>query len=157
MNKISNSDYLRFLKAGTKIDHQRVGQAFCNMFDMSKSVVDALYELDDKEAFCYITTHLIDYDRPHLLKFPYVVHNDGDHTSFGVTVPDLQGCFSAGDTLNDTKEQVKEAILLHIEMMWKEDKNTIIKPKKIEEYVDNNEYKDGYWAYVEVDVSPMIS
>lgn len=157
MNKISQSEYTCFVIAVSTLTHQRVGQAFCNMYDVSNDVMDDLYELDGKEAFHYITTHLIDYDRPHLLKFPYVVHNDGDHTSFGVTVPDLQGCFSAGDTLNDTKEQVKEAILLHIEMMWKEDKNAIIKPKKIEEYVDNNEYKDGYWAYVEVDVSPMIS
>lgn len=157
MNKISQSEYICFLKSATKIDHQRVGQAFCNMFDMSKDIVDALYFLEDKEAFHYITTHLIDYDGGRLLKFPYVVHNDGDHTSFGVTVPDLQGCFSAGDTLNDTKEQVKDAILLHIEMMLSEDENAIIKPKKIEDYVDNDEYKDGYWAYVEVDVSSMYS
>ena len=157
MNKISQSEYTCFVIAVSTLTHQRVGQAFCNMYDVSNDVMDALYELDGKEAFHYITTHLIDYDGRRLLKFPYVVHNDGDHTSFGVTVPDLEGCFSAGDTLNDTKEQVKEAILLHIEMMWKEDKNAIIKPKKIEEYVDNNEYKDGYWAYVEVDVSPMIS
>ena len=32
-----------------------------------------------------------------LMRFPAVIHKD-EETGYGVTVPDLPGCFSAGDT-----------------------------------------------------------
>ncbi|WP_217160979.1 type II toxin-antitoxin system HicB family antitoxin [Thiocystis violascens] len=31
-------------------------------------------------------------------------------TAFGVVVPDLPGCFSAGDTLDEAVDQAREAI-----------------------------------------------
>lgn len=36
---------------------------------------------------------------------------------FGAFVPDLPGCVSIGDTLNEAKRNIKEAIELHIEGM----------------------------------------
>jgi predicted RNase H-like HicB family nuclease len=38
---------------------------------------------------------------------------DAKHV-FGVVVPDLPGCFSAGDTLDDALINSREAILLHL-------------------------------------------
>ena len=35
-------------------------------------------------------------------------------------VPDLDGCYSCGDTLEEAKEQIKEAIELHIEGLKEE-------------------------------------
>ena len=43
-----------------------------------------------------------------------VLHTD-DGVRFGVTVPDLPGCFSAGDTLDEALDSVIEAIDLHLE------------------------------------------
>jgi hypothetical protein len=37
--------------------------------------------------------------------------------AWGVTVPDLPGCFSAGDTMEEALDQAREAILLRC--MWK--------------------------------------
>ena len=42
---------------------------------------------------------------------------DRPNGSFGVTVPDLPGCFSAGDTLAESLENTQEAIALHIQGM----------------------------------------
>ncbi len=46
--------------------------------------------------------------------YPIVIHKDPEST-FGVTVPDLPGCFSAGDTLDEALRMSQEAIELHIE------------------------------------------
>ncbi len=42
-------------------------------------------------------------------------------------VPDLPGCVSAGDTLEETKANIREAIELHIEVM-RESGETIPEP-----------------------------
>ena len=49
------------------------------------------------------------------MRYLVVVHQDRPTGPCGVTVPDLPGCFSAGDTLADALEQVREAIALHVE------------------------------------------
>lgn len=48
------------------------------------------------------------------MRFPIVIHKDAC-TGYGVTVPDLPGCFSAGDTLDEAIESAREAIACHIE------------------------------------------
>jgi predicted RNase H-like HicB family nuclease len=40
-----------------------------------------------------------------------------DKTAFGVVVPDIPGCFSAGDTLEEAIENAEEAILMQLEDM----------------------------------------
>lgn len=49
------------------------------------------------------------------LKYPIAIEPGDATTSFGVVVPDLPGCFSAGDTLDQAVENSKEAIALWIE------------------------------------------
>jgi predicted RNase H-like HicB family nuclease len=48
------------------------------------------------------------------MRHPVVLHSD-DGTRWGVTVPDLPGCFSAGDGMDEALENVIEAIDLHLE------------------------------------------
>ncbi len=48
------------------------------------------------------------------MRFPIVVHKDAG-SGYGVTVPDLPGCFSAGGTLDEVIESAREAIACHIE------------------------------------------
>jgi predicted RNase H-like HicB family nuclease len=48
------------------------------------------------------------------MRFPVVIHKDAD-SDYGVTVPDLPGCFSAGDTIDDALTNAVEAIECHIE------------------------------------------
>ena len=35
------------------------------------------------------------------MRYPIVIEPGGETTAFGVIVPDLPGCFSAGDTLDE--------------------------------------------------------
>ena len=51
------------------------------------------------------------------MRYLAILHQDRPDGPFGVTVPDLPGCFSAGDTLAEALENTQEAIALHIEGM----------------------------------------
>jgi predicted RNase H-like HicB family nuclease len=50
------------------------------------------------------------------LRFPIVIHKDPD-SEYGVTVPDLLGCFSAAETLDEAFGAAKEAIECHLERL----------------------------------------
>ncbi|MGH8031309.1 MAG: type II toxin-antitoxin system HicB family antitoxin [Luteimonas sp.] len=43
------------------------------------------------------------------MKYPVVIEEGTDSTAWGVIVPDLPGCFSAGDTLDEAMENVEVA------------------------------------------------
>jgi len=47
-------------------------------------------------------------------KFEVLFEKDED-SGFIASVPALPGCYSQGDTLNETKENIKEAIELYLE------------------------------------------
>lgn len=43
------------------------------------------------------------------MRYPILIEEGTDTAAFGVVVPDLPGCFSAGDTLDEAVEAAKEA------------------------------------------------
>jgi len=43
------------------------------------------------------------------MRYPILIEEGTGSTAFGVVVPDLPGCFSAGDTLDEAVEAAKEA------------------------------------------------
>jgi len=87
------------------------------------------------------------------MKFPVAVFKD-PKSDFGVIVPDLPGCFSAGDSFENAIENAKEAIECHIEGMLK-DEETIPSPKKIDVHQKSPKLKNAVWAMVEIDLSDL--
>ena len=87
------------------------------------------------------------------MNFPIVIHKD-KKTSYGVTVPDLPGCFSAGDTMGEVLHNVSEAILCHIEGLFL-DGGEIPSPLPIEVHQKNKDFQNGIWAMVSVDLSQL--
>lgn len=85
------------------------------------------------------------------MRFPVVLHTD-DGVRFGVTVPDLPGCFSSGDTFDAALDSVLEAIDLHLEGLTEEG-GDIPAPRAFGEHRANPDFADGVWAAVEVDTS----
>jgi predicted RNase H-like HicB family nuclease len=45
--------------------------------------------------------------------YPVIIHKDAK-SDFGVTIPDVPGCFSAGETLDDALKNVQEAMEVHL-------------------------------------------
>ena len=83
------------------------------------------------------------------MRYPVVIHKEPD-SDYGVTVPDLPGCFSAGSSMDEALTQVIEAIELHVEGMLL-DGEPIPQPQSIEEHQRNPDYWDGIWALVTVE------
>jgi predicted RNase H-like HicB family nuclease len=85
--------------------------------------------------------------------YPVVIHKD-PKTSYGVTVPDLPGCFSAGETIEEALENAIEAIECHVEGILL-DNEYLPTGKTIEEYLLEPDYQGGTWALVDVDLSKL--
>jgi len=88
-----------------------------------------------------------------MMNFFVVIHKD-PYSVYGVTVPDLPGCFSAGDTLEEALENTKEAIECHIDGLLMDDELIPI-PQVIEKHYQNPDFKDGIWKSVRVDISKI--
>ena len=87
------------------------------------------------------------------MRYPVVIHKDPD-SDYGVTVPDLPGCFSAGDSMEDALDSAIEAIECHVEgLLIDGEKVPISIP--IEEHKGNPDFADGTWALVDVDLSKL--
>lgn len=71
-----------------------------------------------------------------------------DQHAFGVVVPDLPGCFSAGDTLAQAVENAKEAIALWLDSQASCATLPVMRP--ITEHMANPEFAG--WTFVLVDV-----
>jgi predicted RNase H-like HicB family nuclease len=66
------------------------------------------------------------------MQYPIFIHKDED-SAYGVIVPDLPGCFSAGDTIEEAIQNAKEAIECHIEGLLLDNESIPLK-RPIEEH-----------------------
>jgi predicted RNase H-like HicB family nuclease len=82
-----------------------------------------------------------------------MVHKDPD-SDYGVTVPDLPGCFSAGATMDEALVNAVEAIECHIEGLML-DAEPVPGPKTVEGHRGNPDFADGIWALVDVDLAKL--
>ena len=87
------------------------------------------------------------------MRYPVIIHKDPD-SDYGVTVPDLPGCFTIGDTVDDAIVQAVEAIECHIEGLVL-DGQTIPTPRSIEFHQKNPDYADGVWVLVSVTLDKL--
>ncbi|MBF0154834.1 MAG: type II toxin-antitoxin system HicB family antitoxin [Magnetococcales bacterium] len=84
------------------------------------------------------------------MTFPIAIEPGDETHAFGVVVPDLPGCFSAADTLDEVMTHAKEAILLHMEGMIAEGMD-FPKTQPIEVHMSNPDFAGWIWAVVEVE------
>ena len=87
------------------------------------------------------------------MQYPIIIHKDED-SAYGVIVPDLPGCFSAGDTIEEAISNSHEAIECHIEGLLLDNESLPLK-KPVEEHLENPEFKNGVLAIVEIDISKL--
>jgi predicted RNase H-like HicB family nuclease len=57
------------------------------------------------------------------MKFTLAIEAGTKKSAFGVAVPDLPGCFSAGDTVEEAFDNAREAIEAHCEILAEEGKD----------------------------------
>ena len=85
------------------------------------------------------------------MKFVIAIEPGDNSQAFGVVVPDLPGCFSAGDTLDEALDNAREAIDVWCETLI-EDGGEMPTPSILSEHQSNPEFSNWVWAVVEVPV-----
>jgi predicted RNase H-like HicB family nuclease len=87
----------------------------------------------------------------HML-FPIAIEVGDDTHAYSVVVPDIPGCFSAGDTLEEAIINAHEAIDLHLDCL-SEDGVDIPVAQPIAHHQTNEEFEGWVWALVDIDIT----
>jgi predicted RNase H-like HicB family nuclease len=85
------------------------------------------------------------------VKFTIAIEAATKTSAFGVAVPDLPGCFSAGDTVEEAFDNAREAIEAHCEILAEEEKD-LPQPRPMSEWQKDREYKGWTWGIVDVPI-----
>lgn len=81
--------------------------------------------------------------------FPVVVHKD-ENSDYGVTIPDMPGCFTAGTTLDEAINNIQEAAECHYV-----DEAELPVASSLERFVNDSEYAGGIWVMVNIDLAKL--
>ncbi len=74
---------------------------------------------------------------------------------FVASFPDIDGCYTAGETMEELFVKAKEAVSFHIEGML-EDGEDIPKPQAIEVHKQNPEYRDFILSVMDIDLTHLM-
>ena len=87
--------------------------------------------------------------------YPIAIRPGDELHAWGVEVPDIPGCFSAGEDLDDAMAMAREAIEGHLEMLA-EDCSRIPVATPVSAHVSNPEYEGCIWALVDIDITRYL-
>jgi predicted RNase H-like HicB family nuclease len=83
------------------------------------------------------------------MNYPVAIYKD-EHSDYGVIVPDLPGCFSAGESIEEAVSMAHEAIQTHVEGLLL-DEDVLPTPIPMEQHQLNPEFEGALWMLVPVD------
>lgn len=86
------------------------------------------------------------------MQYVLAIHKDPG-SDYGVTVPNLPGCFSAGGTLDAAIGAAREAVLLHLEGMDAE--GIEIQNHTLEQLQADPEYAGAVWVVLDLDEAEL--
>lgn len=75
----------------------------------------------------------------------------------GVTVPDISGVHSWGDTIDEAMRNAKEAIVGHVSTLVELGENVDFNCSSVEDLSAKPEYAGAVWALVDIDLSKLDS
>jgi predicted RNase H-like HicB family nuclease len=88
-----------------------------------------------------------------MMRYPILIEEGSETSAFGVAVPDLPGCFSAGDTLDEALEAAAEAAAAWIDAAL--DAGVVIPaPSRLDEVRRLPEYQG--WTVGVIDLDPAL-
>lgn len=81
--------------------------------------------------------------------FPIVIHKDAG-SCFSVSIPDMPGCFTAGESMQEAVSNVQQAAECHYF-----EEVDLPMPSDLEKLINDPDYKDGVWVMVDIDLSRL--
>lgn len=88
------------------------------------------------------------------MNFAIAIEPGDDRTAHGIVVPDLDGCFSAGDTFEQALENAREAIVLKLE--WLLDEGLPIPAQRpLKQLMADPQWAGWAWAVVGIDLDEL--
>lgn len=85
------------------------------------------------------------------MRFPVYLHKTENCTWSGF-VPDIEGCFFAGNSVDEAISDAAGAIDAHVESLMEAGK-AFPEASCIETFIANEECQGGCWAFVDIDLS----
>jgi predicted RNase H-like HicB family nuclease len=87
--------------------------------------------------------------------YPIAIEIGDENHAYGVAVPDILGCFSAGDSMEDAVKNAKEAITGHLELLAEMDRFPP-EANSLDYWIKDEEYAGWAWAVVDIDIEPYL-
>lgn len=88
------------------------------------------------------------------MQFPIAIHKD-EGSVYGVTVPDIPGVHSWGDTIDDAVRNTREAIAGHLQTLVELGEDVDVTCSTIEDLTKQDEYAGAVWALIDVDAEEL--
>ncbi len=88
------------------------------------------------------------------MRYPIAIEPGDEQHAFGVVVPDLPGCFSAGDTLDEAMDNAREAVELWLETVI-DDGKAVPVAKPVSVHQKDPEFAGWVWAVVSIDLAEL--
>lgn len=88
------------------------------------------------------------------MEIPVAIFKD-QGSVYGVNVPDVPGCHSWGETIDDALKNVKVAIYSHVETLRELEQPVEITQSRIEALAGDPQYAGAIWALVDVDLAKL--
>ena len=86
------------------------------------------------------------------MRYPVMIEAGDENTAWSVVVPDLPGCFSAGDTLDEAMTEVEEAAAAWIDSALDAGR-AIPRPSSAQAVLEKGDFAGWMVAYINVDPS----
>lgn len=90
---------------------------------------------------------------PNVMNFPVAIEHEANR-AYGVQFPDVPGCFSAGDTLDEALANAAEGLAFHIEGLLDAGEHIPV-PLDLESHSHKPEFSGMIWALVPVDLASL--
>ncbi|WP_230027002.1 type II toxin-antitoxin system HicB family antitoxin [Massilia sp. Bi118] len=88
------------------------------------------------------------------MELPLAIHKD-PNSVYGVTIPDVPGCYSFGDSIDEAIKNAREAVYSHFEAMVEQGDALEVKASKIEDLTKEEDFVGAIWALVDIDLSKI--
>lgn len=88
------------------------------------------------------------------MKLPIAIHKD-EGSTYGVTVPDVPGCFSFGESIEEAIANTEEAVLAHLELLLGEGAPAKVQASPITALQQLPDHTGAVWALVDIDLSRL--